>query len=178
MPVQKLNRAIMYRAYPTPEQQVLLSKTFGCVRFVWNHMLMDAQRFLEEAGAFFIPTPAKYKTEFSFLKEVDSLALANAQLDLKNANKRHREDPKAVGSPRLKSKRKSKMSYTTNNQKMRRKDGAIKNTIYVVGKHVHIMQGIAGSKDGKATTYKDSNANSITASKCKFVAKNSGILFV
>lgn len=99
MPVQKLNRAIMYRAYPTPEQQVLLYKTFGCVRFVWNHMLMDAQRFLEEAGAFFIPTPAKYKTEFSFLKEVDSLALANAQLDLKNANKRHREDPKAVGSP-------------------------------------------------------------------------------
>lgn len=128
----------MYRAYPTPEQQVLLSKTFGCVRFVWNHMLMDAQRFLEEAGAFFIPTPAKYKTEFSFLKEVDSLALANAQLDLKNANKRHREDPKAVGSPRLKSKRKSKMSYTTNNQKMRRKDGAIKNTIYVVGNLVHL----------------------------------------
>lgn len=55
--------------------------------------LMDAQRFLEEAGAFFIPTPAKYKTEFSFLKEVDSLALANAQLDLKNANKRHRVYP-------------------------------------------------------------------------------------
>ena len=50
--------------------------------------------------------------------------------------------------------------------------------IFLVGKHVHIMQGIAGSKDGKATTYKDSNANSITASKCKFVAKNSGILFV
>ena len=41
MPVQKLNRAIMYRAYPTPEQQVLLSKTFGCVRFVWNHMLVN-----------------------------------------------------------------------------------------------------------------------------------------
>lgn len=71
MPVQKLNRAIMYRAYPTPEQQVLLSKTFGCVRFVWNHMLMDAQQFLNEAGKFFIPTPAKYKKEFPFLKEVD-----------------------------------------------------------------------------------------------------------
>lgn len=70
MPVQKLNRAIMYRAYPTPEQQVLLYKTFGCVRFVWNHMLMDAQRFLEEAGAFFIPTPAKYKTEFSLYYRV------------------------------------------------------------------------------------------------------------
>ena len=40
------------------------------------------------------------------------------------------------------------------------------------------MQGIAGSKDGEATTYKDTNANSIAAGKCKFVAKNSGILFV
>ena len=114
MPVQKLNRAIMYRAYPTPEQQVLLSKTFGCVRFVWNHMLMDAQQFLNEAGKFFIPTPAKYKKEFPFLKEVDSLALANTQLDLKEARKKHREDPKSCGAPKLKSKRKSKMSYTTN----------------------------------------------------------------
>lgn len=66
MPMQKLNRAIKYRAYPTPEQQVLLSKTFGCVRFVWNHMLTDARQFLNEAGTFFIPTPAKYKKSFRF----------------------------------------------------------------------------------------------------------------
>ena len=51
-------------------------------------------------------------------------------------------------------------------------------SIFLVEKQVHIMQGIAGSKDGKATTYKDTNANSIAAGKCKFVAKNSGILFV
>lgn len=37
MSVVKLNRAIQYRAYPTEEQAVLLGKTFGCVRFVWNH---------------------------------------------------------------------------------------------------------------------------------------------
>lgn len=71
MPVQKLNRAIKYRAYPTSEQQVLFTKTFGCVRFIWNHMLIDAQQFLDEAGTFFVPTPAKYKKEFPFLKEVD-----------------------------------------------------------------------------------------------------------
>lgn len=35
-----------------------------------------------------------------------------------------------------------------------------------------------GTSDGKATTYKDTNANLITAEGCKFVAKNSGILFV
>lgn len=71
MSVVKLNRAIQYRAYPTEEQAVLLGKTFGCVRFVWNHMLKDAQRFLDESGAFFVPTPAKYKKDFPFLKEVD-----------------------------------------------------------------------------------------------------------
>lgn len=138
MAVVKLNRAIKYRAYPTEGQAVLLAKTFGCVRFVWNHMLTDAQTFLDEAGVFFIPTPAKYKKEFPFLKEVDSLALANTQLDLKDANKRHLESPKTVGVPRLKSKHKSGMSYTTNNQKVQNKDGKIKNTVYVVGNLIHL----------------------------------------
>lgn len=58
MPVQKLNRAIMYRAYPTPEQQVLLSKTFGCVRFVWNHMLMDLSLFEAHSSP---PKPYGYR---------------------------------------------------------------------------------------------------------------------
>lgn len=51
-------------------------------------------------------------------------------------------------------------------------------SVFLVGNQVHVMQGIASSKDGEATTYKDTNANSIAARKCKFVAKNSGILFV
>ena len=51
-------------------------------------------------------------------------------------------------------------------------------SVFLVGKQVHIMQGIAGSKDGKAKVYKDTNANLIAAGKCKFVAKNAGILFV
>lgn len=137
MPTVKLNRAIKYRAYPTEGQAVLLAKTFGCVRFVWNRMLTDAQTFLNETGVFFIPTPAKYKKEFPFLKEVDSLALANTQLDLKAANKRHLDDKK-VGAPQLKSKHKSKMSYTTNNQAMHCKDGSFKDTIFVVGNIVHL----------------------------------------
>ena len=129
MPTVKQNRAIKYRAYPTEEQEVLLAKTFGCVRFVWNHMLMDAQQFLNEAGTFFVPTPAKYKKEFPFLKEVDSGALCNTQLDLQDANDRHLESPKTVGVPRLKSKRKSKMSYTTNIHSYKTKDGNIVYTL-------------------------------------------------
>lgn len=129
MAVVKLNRAIQYRAYPTEAQAVLLAKTFGCVRFVWNRMLMDAQQFLNEAGTLFVPTPAKYKKEFPFLKEVDSGALCNTQLDLQDANDHHLESPKTVGAPRLKSKRKSKMSYTTNIHSYKTKDGSVVHTL-------------------------------------------------
>lgn len=129
MAVVKLNRAIQYRAYPTEAQAVLLAKTFGCVRFVWNRMLMDAQQFLNEAGTFFVPTPAKYKKEFPFLKEVDSGALCNTQLDLQDTNDHHLESPKTVGAPRLKSKRKSKMSYTTNIHSYKTKDGSVVHTL-------------------------------------------------
>ena len=61
------------------------------------------------------PTPAKYKEEFPFLKEVDSLALANAQLHLDKAYKNFFRD-KSVGFPRFKSKKNPVQSYTTNNQ--------------------------------------------------------------
>ena len=58
-------------------------------------------------------TPAMYKKEYPFLKEVDSLALANVQLHLEKAYKNFFRDPK-VGFPRFKSKHHSKNSYTTN----------------------------------------------------------------
>lgn len=61
------------------------------------------------------PTPAKYKNDFPFLKEVDSLALANAQLNLDKAYKNFFRD-KSVGFPRFKSKKNPVQSYTTNNQ--------------------------------------------------------------
>lgn len=61
------------------------------------------------------PTPAKYKQDFPFLKEVDSLALANAQLNLDKVYKDFFRD-KSVGFPRSKSKKNPVQSYTTNNQ--------------------------------------------------------------
>ena len=76
-----------------------------------------------------VPTPAKYKKEFPFLKEVDSGALCNTQLDLQDANDNHLESPKTVGAPRLKSKRKSKMSYTTNIHSYKTKDGSVVHTL-------------------------------------------------
>ena len=59
-------------------------------------------------------TPAKYKNEFPFLKEVDSLALCNVQLQLEKAFKDHFRNRKQFKLPKFKKKR-DKQSYTTNN---------------------------------------------------------------
>ena len=72
-----MNKAIRYRIYPTTEQAILFAKTFGCCRKVYNLMLADKIESYKEIGKFAAVTPAKYKQEYPYLKEVDSLALAN-----------------------------------------------------------------------------------------------------
>ena len=116
-----MNKAYKYRIYPNNEQQILINKTFGCVRFVYNQILSERKELyeqyknnLEELKKQKIPTPAKYKTEFIWLKEVDSLALANAQMNLQSAYNNFFKDKK-IGFPKFKSKHKDKNSYTTNN---------------------------------------------------------------
>ncbi|WP_347475417.1 helix-turn-helix domain-containing protein [Clostridium sp. AF34-10BH] len=80
-----MNRAYKYRIYPTTEQCVLFAKTFGCCRKVYNLMLSDKIEGYKATGKFPAVTPAKYKKDYPYLKEVDSLALANKQLDLQAA---------------------------------------------------------------------------------------------
>ncbi len=105
-------RAIKYAVYPTPEQESIIQKTFGCCRFVWNHMLGDEQTFYAATDRHFIVTPAHYKTEYPFLREVDSLALCNEQLALQKAFAGFFS--KNASYPRFKSKKKPERSYTTN----------------------------------------------------------------
>jgi len=79
-------------------------------------MLADRIEYYKQTGESLNNTPAEYKEEFEWLKEVDSLALANAQLNLNKAYKNFFRD-KSVGFPRFKSKKSNRHSYTTNNQK-------------------------------------------------------------
>ncbi|MEB7441110.1 IS200/IS605 family element RNA-guided endonuclease TnpB [Enterococcus hirae] len=113
-------KAYKFRIYPTEEQETFFAKSFGCVRKVYNLMLDDRMKAYKEtrkdsSKKMSFPTPAKYKQDFPFLKEVDSLALANAQLNLDKAYKNFFRD-KSVGFPRFKSKKNPVQSYTTNNQ--------------------------------------------------------------
>ena len=109
-----MNKAFKYRLYPDEAQKVLIAKTFGCCRFVYNKMLEDRQKYYEETKKTHQNTPAKYKTEFAWLKEVDSLSLCNEQLNLQKAYKNFFEHPDIFGFPQFKSKKADTKSYTTN----------------------------------------------------------------
>lgn len=113
------NKAIKYRLYPTTEQSVMFTKTFGCCRKVYNLMLYDKIEGYKLTGKFPTVTPAKYKKDYPYLKEVDSLALANKQMDLQSAfrNRFSKSRKKNTGFPKFKSGKHSRKSYTTNNQK-------------------------------------------------------------
>ena len=121
-------KAYKYRLYPNKEQEIYLQKTFGCTRFIYNKMLADKIEYYKETGEMLKNTPAQYKKEFEWLKEVDSLALANAQQNLEKAYKNFFRD-KSVGFPKFKTKKTNRFSYTTNNQK---------GTIYIDNGYVKI----------------------------------------
>lgn len=112
-------KSIKYRIYPTIEQSILFAKTFGCCRKVYNLMLSDKINGYTNTGKFPNVTPAQYKKDYPYLKEVDSLALANKQLDLQKAFHNHFSKSRKIknGFPKFKSAKHSRKAYTTNNQK-------------------------------------------------------------
>lgn len=125
-------KAYKFRLYPNQEQRIYLAKTFGCTRFVYNKMLAERIKVYEEnknrdIRVIKYPTPAQYKMEFEWLKEVDSLALANAQLNLDKAYKNFFRD-KSVGFPKFKKKTNTN-NYTTNNQN---------GTVYIENNHIKV----------------------------------------
>ena len=109
------NKAYKYRLLPNKEQEKMFAKTFGCTRFIWNKMLSDAIDSYQETGKIDYSTPASYKEEYPWLSEVDSLALANVQINLQKGYKAF--FAKRVRHPRFKSRKDTRQSYTTNNQK-------------------------------------------------------------
>ena len=76
-------------------------------------MLADKINYYQKEKKMLKNTPAGYKTEHPWLKEVYSLALANAQRNLEGALRKFFQEP-GVGFPHYKSKKHSRKSYTTN----------------------------------------------------------------
>ena len=109
-------RAYKYRIYPTEEQKVLLAKTFGCCRFVYNWALnlkIEAYKLEKKSVAYKEVQNRmvnELKKENQWLTEVNSQALLNSIRNLDTAYKNFFRDTHAVGFPRFKS-RKNRQSF-------------------------------------------------------------------
>lgn len=113
----KYNKAYKFRIYPNEEQRVLLGKTFGCVRLVYNHYLdMKVKAYKDNNKSLTYNDCAKdlvnLKTEKEFLKEIDSIALQQSLRHLDTAYKNFFRDKK-VGFPKFKSRKSHHYSYST-----------------------------------------------------------------
>ena len=111
----KKNKAYKFRIYPNDSQKVLILKTFGCSRFIYNHLLSDKSEYYKETKKSLKRLEFYYKKipDYAFLKEVDSLALMNSRRNLEGAFERFFKNQSKY--PKFKCKGK-KDSYTTNNQ--------------------------------------------------------------
>ena len=106
----KRNRAYKFRLYPTKEQEILINKTFGCTRLVYNIMLTK-KKINNNLSCYDLikEIPSLYE-EYPFLKEVDSCSLRCTIFDLDNGFSRFYK--KLGGYPNFK-KKGYKDSYRT-----------------------------------------------------------------
>lgn len=111
-----IHKSYKFRIYPNKEQEILISKTIGCSRFVFNYFLAKWNEIYKETGK-----GLSYKTcsselpnlkkDFRWLKEVDSIAIQSSVKNLAEAFSRFFK--KQNDAPRFKSKRNKVQSYTT-----------------------------------------------------------------
>ena len=110
-----MNKSYKVRIYPNKEQQILIDKTFGCTRYIYNYMLNLKNKLYKNLNlnlSFY--SMCKVLTELKrhreWLKDADAVALVQCLKDLDFACRRFY---KGDGYPKFKSKKQGKNSYRT-----------------------------------------------------------------
>ena len=121
---EKQHRALKLRIYPNLEQEILINKTFGCCRQIYNNRLFERNEFYQNIiknepdkkkqkelwkKARF-SSEKEMKEKFLYMKDVSSQALQQARIDIEKAYKNFFDSLKGkragakVGKPKFKSK--------------------------------------------------------------------------
>lgn len=127
-----MERAYKYRIYPNKKQRILLAKTFGCCRFVYNYYLDKRIKLYKEDGVSFnyfdcSKDLTQLKKNIEWLQEPDKDALQKALKDLDTAYQKFFKEHS--GFPKFKSKRDHHRSYRTS---------CTNNNIAFLGKHIKL----------------------------------------
>lgn len=109
-----MEKAYKYRIYPNKKQREIITKTFGCCRFVYNTYLAKRIEMYEKNKETFSYVQCandmkKLKSELKWLKEVDSTALQSSLKDLDMAYQKFFKEH--TGYPKFKSKKTHRYSY-------------------------------------------------------------------
>ena len=127
-----MEKAFKYRIYPNKNQRILIAKTFGCCRFVYNTYLAKRIELYESSKEAYSYVQCandmkKLKSEKKWLKEVDSTALQSSLRDLDSAYQKFFKEHS--GFPKFKSKKTHRYSY---------KSKCTNNNIQFLGKHIKL----------------------------------------
>ncbi|HEY1180148.1 MAG TPA: transposase [Phytomonospora sp.] len=125
-----VKRAYRYRFYPTADQAALLTRTFGCVRFVWNKALEERTRRHRDLGlatnyvetAHWL-TAWKQDADTAFLAEVSNVPLQQTLRHLQTAFSRFHA--RLARYPRFKARHRGKSSATFQSNAFRFRDGRL-----------------------------------------------------
>ena len=77
-----IKKSYKFRIYPNKEQLITINQTIGSARFIYNKMLEDKIKYYNEHKDSLNNTPAQYKEEYEWLKDVDSQVLSQSHQDL------------------------------------------------------------------------------------------------
>ena len=104
-------KAYKFRLYPNDNQKILINKTFGCTRFIYNHFLNKCKEEKSIKAYDMCKELKELVLDYPFLKEVDSMALRCSIFNLEDSYKNYFSKRSAY--PSFKNKF-SKQSYRTN----------------------------------------------------------------
>lgn len=125
------HRALKLRIYPNSEQEILINKTFGCCRQIFNNRLFERNEFYQNVikhepdkskqkelwKKVHFSSEKEMKAKFPYMTEVSAQALCSATMFAETAYKNFFESLKGkrsgtkVGSPKFKSKKSNDFSY-------------------------------------------------------------------
>ena len=120
-------KAYKFRLYPTKQQEVLLNKTFGCVRYAWNQNVANFLTYDKDDNPKPIfKTSTELRNEIEWMKEVSASAIQQKEMDFKefktqlfNAKRKSK-----IGFPKFK-KKSNRQSYRLPNQKFKIVNGKL-----------------------------------------------------
>lgn len=114
-------KSYKFRLYPNKTQEVLLNKTFGCVRYFWNNQVASFNSYSKETNSTVLfKTSTEVRKENEWMKEVSAAAIQQKEIDFKEFKKQRfsKSRKKPIGNPSFK-KKDNKQSFRLPNQKFK-----------------------------------------------------------